>query len=199
MNKNNPVKSAEQDPQSLAYELYAWLREIVGCISVITVVFVFFVRLVSVSGMSMYPTLENNDKVVLLSNFLSQNYRQGDIVVLMQENYKDEPLIKRVIATEGQTVWIDYDAGVVYVDGEPLDEDYTAAPTYNRGTLQMPVQVPENCIFVLGDNRNESADSRFAEIGMIDKRQVMGKVLCILFPFSHAGRPEMGIWEQEGT
>lgn len=195
-----PKTAAPQSPSgSTAWDLYTWLGEIVACIAAITIFFVFFIRLVSVSGSSMFPTLENRDKVALLSNFLSQDYEQGDIVVLLQDNYKDEPLIKRVIATEGQTVWIDYAAGVVYVDGEPLEEDYTAEPTYNVGDLTLPATVPENCIFVLGDNRNASADSRFAAIGMIDKRQVTGRVLCVLLPFKNFGKPEMGIWGEEAS
>ena len=92
----------DQNPKGMAWELYSWLREIVICIAIITTVFVFFVRLVSVSGWSMFPTLNDGDKVALISNFISQDYDQGDIVVLLQERFKNEPLIKRVIATAGQ-------------------------------------------------------------------------------------------------
>ena len=194
MTNLNPAPEEETEPQGMAWELYSWLREIVVCISIITIAFVFFVRLVSVSGDSMFPTLENGDKVALISNFISQDYEQGDIVVLLQERFKDEPLIKRVVATAGQTVDIDYNQGVVYVDGQALEESYVAAPITQRGTIELPATVPEGCIFVLGDNRNESADSRYVQIGMIDTRQVMGEVIWVVWPFSNIGKPEMGVW-----
>ena len=184
----------DQNPKGMAWELYSWLREIVICIAIITTVFVFFVRLVSVSGWSMFPTLNDGDKVALISNFISQDYDQGDIVVLLQERFKNEPLIKRVIATAGQTVDIDYVNGVVYVDGQALEESYVAAPIHVQGTIELPATVPEDCIFVLGDNRNESADSRYVQIGMIDTRQVMGEVIWVVWPFSSIGKPEMGVW-----
>ena len=200
MNANQPepeqARSGEQ-PKGTAWELYTWLREIVFCIGIITIFFVFFIRLVSVSGSSMVPTLTHGDKVALVSNFIAQDYDQGDIVVLLQRDYKNEPLIKRVIATAGQTVDIDFDNGVVYVDGEALQEDYVNAPIHLRGDQEYPLTVPENCIFVLGDNRNESADSRFAAIGVIDIRKVMGEVKCVVLPFKHIGKPDMGIWAEK--
>ena len=101
--------------------------------------------------------------------------------------FEDEPIVKRVIATEGQTVDIDFEQGLVYVDGELLDEPYINEPTYlsyaeSGQALEYPAVVPEGCIFVMGDNRNHSADSRFAPVGMVDQRDVLGKVLGVIVP-----------------
>lgn len=98
-----------------------------------------------------------------------------------------EPIIKRVIATEGQTVDIDFDAGIVYVDGVALDEPYTNDYTYDREDFDEPVTVPENCIFVMGDNRNRSTDSRTEALGCVDTRYLLGKALFRITPFSKFG------------
>ena len=174
-----------------AHELYCLLHDVVYLLAAVTLIFVFLVRLVGVKGDSMMPTLWNQDYLLLESNFLyrGDDIQYGDIVVLNVPYYEEQnegPIVKRVIATEGQTVQIDFDSGAVYVDGVMLTETYILEPTtYNwQGELgmQYPAVVPENCIFVLGDNRNNSMDSRFASIGMIDERCVLGKVLFIAMP-----------------
>lgn len=99
-------------------------------------------------------------------------------------------MVKRVIATEGQTIEIDFDRGRVYVDGELLDEPYIAEPTHNQLDFQGPQTVPEGCVFVMGDNRNASSDSRRAQIGMVDERLIVGKVLLRVFPFDSIGVPD---------
>ncbi len=177
--------------QAAVHELYYLLHDVVYLLAAVTLVFVFFVRLVGVKGDSMYPTLWDQDFLILESNFLyrGDDLKYGDVVVLNVPYYEERnegPIVKRVIATEGQTVQIDFESGAVYVDGVMLSETYINEPTtYNWDGelgLQYPAVVPENCIFVLGDNRNNSMDSRYASIGMIDERCVLGKVLLIALP-----------------
>lgn len=181
----------EKRKASTAKEVYFLLHDVVYLLAAVTLIFVFLVRLVGVKGDSMMPTLWNQDYLLLESNFLyhGDDLRYGDVVVLNVPYYEEKnegPIVKRVIATEGQTVQIDFESGAVYVDGVMLTETYIDEPTtYNwegQLGLQYPAVVPENCIFVLGDNRNNSMDSRFASIGMIDERCVLGKVLFIAVP-----------------
>ena len=135
----------------------------------------------------MNNTLFNGDKMVVLD--LPYTPKQGDIVVFRKDEYKPEALVKRVIATEGQTVEIDFDKGIVYVDGVALDEPYTADYTYIPIDFSGIQTVPEGCVFVMGDNRNRSTDSRKAEIGMVDTRLIIGKVVFVLFPLDRIGSP----------
>lgn len=175
-------------------DIYALLHDLVYILAGITLFFVFIIRLVGVSGPSMMQTLQNGDYVVLLSNFLMGDLEQGDIIVARKQSFENgEPIVKRVIATEGQTVDIRYDengAATVYVDGRALEESYINGemlqPSYH--TVSFPFTVDENCVFVMGDNRNRSADSRYERIGQIEESQVLGKVLLVLFP----GKGESG-------
>lgn len=174
---------------TLGEEIYSLLHDIVYILAVVTILFVFVVRLVGVDGESMLPTLHNNDYVLLESNFLyhPDRVKNGDIVVLNVPYYAEQgPIVKRVIATEGQTVDIDFQQGIVYVDGQALADEYTYCPTNANWdppyALEYPATVPEDCIFVLGDNRNGSTDSRFAPVGMIDESCILGKVFLILLP-----------------
>lgn len=173
-------------------ELYDMLHDLIYILAAVTLLFVFVVRLVGVDGTSMLPTLHNRDFLLLESNFLYgvEDIQAGDIVVLNVPYYwqRDKSLIvKRVIAVEGQTVDIDYETGTVYVDGEALQEDYIREKELRRiwnedVELELPATVPEGHIFVLGDNRNNSSDSRFAPVGMIDERCVLGKAWAIALP-----------------
>lgn len=161
-------------------ELYDWVQCIVGALVVGILIFMFCVRVVNVDGSSMWPTLHDED-MILTTNFL-YTPKPGDVVVFQTDSYDPSPLVKRVIAIEGQTVDIDFEAGIVYVDGVAMDEPYIAEPTTTRSDFEGPVTVPEGCLFVMGDNRNRSTDSRRATIGMVDERCVIGKVLMIVFP-----------------
>ena len=181
----------KKKPEPL-FECYGILHDITYIFAVVTLLFVFVVRLVGVDGTSMLPTLHHGDYLLLESNFLygSSDIETGDIVVLTVSYYKEEPIVKRVIATEGQTVDIDFENHIVYVDGDALDEsyliDYTGTASWNNWdgdyALEYPATVPDGCIFVLGDNRNNSTDSRFAPVGMVDTRCVLGKVWAVLIP-----------------
>lgn len=169
-------------------EIYDWMQSLVFALIICIIVFVFIFRIVDVSGDSMNPTLLNGDKLVVSDVFYKP--KQGDIVIFRKDEYKAEALVKRVIATEGQTIEIDFDRGRVYVDGELLDEPYIAEPTHNQFDFQGPQTVPEGCVFVMGDNRNASSDSRRAQIGMVDERLIVGKVLLRVFPFDSIGVPD---------
>ena len=187
MKKGN---DAPKEKQGALYDIYSLLHDLVYILAAITLIFVFFVRLVGVNGDSMLPTLHDGDYLALQSNVLMGDLEYGDIIVARKLSVENgEPIVKRVIATEGQTVDIRFDEqgiGTVYVDGMPLDEPYIREEmvVYYNGSsaTQLPLTVEENCIFVMGDNRNHSSDSRFIQIGQIHLDQVLGKVLYIVFP-----------------
>ena len=177
---------AEKKKEDSRWESYLMLHDVAYMLAVITLLFVFFVRLVGVSGSSMFPTFVDHDMLILESNCLYRQPKQGDIVVLNVEAFKDKgPIVKRVIATEGQTVDIDFEQGMVYVDGELQEEPYIYDLTYNSFYelgLDYPLTVPENSVFVMGDNRNNSTDSRAARVGCVDRSRILGRVLFIIFP-----------------
>ena len=133
----------------------------------------------------MKPTLHNRDWMVI-SNLFYQP-KQGDIVVLTKRQFMEQPIVKRVIAVGGQTVDIDFDTGEVTVDGVVLDEPYIAEKTHRQYDVSFPAKVPENCIFVMGDNRNHSSDSRVSTLGMVDKRYILGRLLIRIFPLNQFG------------
>jgi len=167
------------------------VKTLYSCIGVIVAIFVSAVLLFSfifviadVNGSSMFPTLKDGEK--LLVSKISSNYQYGDIIVISKPD-SEAPLIKRIIATENQEVYIDFDAGQVYVNGNLLDEPYIFQPTNVSGDVKFPITVPDGCVFVLGDNRNDSNDSRYLDIGMIDTRWIVGKVFLRLFPFNKFG------------
>lgn len=166
-------------------EIYDWLRCIVTAIVACVIIFVFFARIVGVVGSSMVPTLHEGDRIITSNLFYTP--KQGDIVVLRKQSFDERAIVKRVIATEGQTVDIDFEAGIVYVDGEALTEDYVNAPIHDRIHFEGEVTVPEGCVFVLGDNRNASSDSRHAKLGCVDERYILGKAYLILLPFKDFG------------
>ena len=168
-------------------EAYQNVRTLVTVLASLILIFTFVVRVVIVSGPSMENTLQNGDALLVWS--LGYSPKQGDVVVLTQRTYQDDYIVKRVIAVAGQTVDIDYSANTVYVDGVPLEEDYIKevmrVPSYGEGNNH--ITVPVGCLFVMGDNRNESADSRYPVIGIIDERCVIGRAILVLFPFSDFG------------
>lgn len=170
-------------------ELFGWGESLMAVLIFFVVIFTFFVRLIGVDGTSMYPTLQ--DRSIMLVSNLGYTPEKGDIVVLRKEGfYSDQPIVKRVIATGGDTIDIDPVTGDVIVNGEVLDEPYILEKinTLERmGDLTYPQTVPEGCIYVLGDNRNGSTDSRWSSLGMVDERYVLGHVLSVVFPFSDFG------------
>ena len=160
-----------------------YLHDLVYMMAGIVIVFLLVFRMVIVSGSSMYSTLWDGDWLIVLSNVFYQEPEYGDIIVACKDSFNDgEAIIKRVIATKGQTVDIDFDAGIVYVDGVALEEDYTYTPTNVREGTEFPLVVEEGCVFAMGDNRNESLDGRDPRIGQVDKREILGKAVFLLYP-----------------
>ena len=174
---------ADKKDDSIKGNLLLYLHDIVCLLSGVLLVLLLCFRVVIVSGPSMNKTLVHGDWLILLSNVLYTQPQQGDVVVASKDSFKDgEPIIKRVIATEGQEVDIDFDAGIVYVDGEALDEPYINTPTNIREGMEFPLTVDDGCVFLMGDNRNSSKDSRSTEIGQVDCRELLGKALLLVFP-----------------
>ena len=162
---------------------YEWVQALVCSVLTVVLIFTFVVRIVRVSGESMRETLQDQDMLVVLNNWLCGTYEQGDIVILQRDDfYGGEPIVKRVIATEGQTVDIDFETGAVYVDGALLEEDYINELTFVEEGTEFPLTVPEGSIFVMGDNRNHSSDSRDASLGTVDTRYVIGRAVFLAFP-----------------
>jgi len=183
-------KAEHQDDKSvrqhkwdkLFKELYDWTESAVMAVIVVVLLFTFVGRTSVVSGSSMDKTLASGD--MLLISRWGYSGEPGDIVVATKPYSHNEPIIKRIIATGGQTVDIDFEEGIVYVNGEALEEDYTNTPTNRRYDMEFPLTVPEGYVFLLGDNRNGSYDSRAEEIGLVDERYIMGKAYFRIYPFS---------------
>ena len=164
-------------------ELYDWMQCIVSAIICGIFIFVFIGRTIGVEGNSMLKTLHWNDRVIMSGLFYSP--KNGDIVIFRPptEAFGDTPLVKRVIAVEGQTIDINFDTGEVFVDGVVIEEErYINEPTYSRMSFAGPSIVPKGHVFVMGDNRNHSSDSRDSRVGMVDTRYILGKVLFLLIP-----------------
>lgn len=160
-----------------------YLHDVVFMLAAVMAVLMLFLRIIVVDGPSMEHTLLNGDYMLLISNVFYKEPARGDVVVVSKQAYDDgKPIVKRVIATEGQTVDIDFEEGIVYVDGVALDEPYTKTGTNLKEGNTFPQVVEAGKVFVMGDNRNNSKDSRSPQIGQVDKREVLGKVAFILFP-----------------
>lgn len=176
----------EQEKQTAkGRDLYEWVQSLVGSVLVVVAIFTFVIRMMGVDGHSMLNTLQHGDRLLVVNSMLYHDYKYGDIVILRKNGvFDDDPIVKRVIAVEGQTVDIDFAEGIVYVDGEALEEDYIREPTYTAEGTEFPLTVPEGSIFVMGDNRNGSSDSRDYRLGTVDTRYVIGKAAFLIFPGS---------------
>lgn len=177
----------EKRPGTWQQEFYSELKMLVAILAAVILVFQFVLQLVVVVGDSMYPTLHNRD--ILVAWRLNDHLETGDIVVIHKETAAiQETIIKRVIATGGQTVELDYERNAVYIDGVLLEEDYInweeADPMEETGDV-ISIDVPEGSVFVMGDNRNHSTDSRFTDaVGMVDEGYIIGKAVVLFFPFT---------------
>ena len=185
----------QEKPEEEGSSLFEWTRALVGAVLGVVLFFVFVAQLITVQGPSMQNTLYAGDKVLVLKSMWC-DIEAGDVVMIHQYNAPlNETIIKRVIATGGQTVDIDFNTGTVYVDGVALEEDYIPERTYSAEGMEFPVTLGEGEIFVMGDNRNHSTDSRSTMLGVIDERYVVGKAVLLLFP----GRTAQYLGELPGT
>ena len=179
--------------------LYDWAQALVCSVLAAVMVFAFGVRVVGVSGGSMRETLQNGDLLLVVNRALCGDFQRGDVVIAAKSAFEGgEPIVKRGIATGGETVDVDFAGGVVYVDGEPLEEPYIREQTYLEEGTSFPFTVPEGCVFLMGDNRNGSRDSRDPELGAVDERCLIGRAVFLLLP----GQTEnlgMREWDRIGT
>ena len=196
--------AAEQkDAQSGSFfgDLMDLMESVIVSVFTVMLVFTFLVCTADVEGTSMVPTLENEDR--LLVNRIDKHYSTGDILIIDSDKARmldesgsvyespglEKRIVKRLIAQSGQQVDINFDAGIVYVDGEALDEPYTSAPTHrDNGAFVYPFTVPEGYVFVLGDNRPVSKDSRSPEIGLVPVDNIVGRVILRISPFDSFGK-----------
>ena len=178
------MQEKENRQKESGRELYEWVQALVCSVLAVVILFTFVIRLIGVDGRSMVPTLQHGDRLLVLNSMLYDDYKHGDIVVLRKETFMRDPIVKRVIATEGQKVDIDFANGCVYVDDELLMEDYINELTFLEEGTEFPLTVPENSVFVMGDNRNHSSDSRDSRLGTVDTRYVIGKAVFLAFPGS---------------
>lgn len=179
---NGKVKTNYNKSKSVNY-LFDLVKNIIFVFIVVMLLFVFVFRDAKVVGSSMLDTLHQDDRI-LLTNIMYKPHN-NDIVVIYKENLVDKRIIKRVIAKEGQTLQIDYNTGSVFVDGIKLDEPYISSFTKQAThPLDIPYLIPEGYIFVMGDNRSGSLDSRDTSIGLVPIDDVIGKAELVLYPFN---------------
>lgn len=183
--KPQPENAAEQTGR-FSNGLFEWGEALIFSLLFVVIVFTFLFRLIGVSGHSMVPTLQDKD-IMIVSN-LGYTPARGDVVVLNKKSFTYGPIVKRIIAVGGDTVDINFAEGVVSVNGEALDEPYINEPTWEAEGIAFPVTVPEGSVFVMGDNRNASTDSRDPRIGMVDERYIIGHVLAVALPFQSMGK-----------
>lgn len=183
------VEKRKQKMRERRGNTFDWIESVVLALVTCVLIFTFGVRVVGVEGTSMINTLENGDRILISNLFYEPE--AGDIVVLRKLSFSKDPIVKRVIATEGQVVKMDFERGIVYVDDVALDEPYVHLEMLPMRALDFNalvekdiggVVVPEGHIFVLGDNRNGSQDSRDEHIGCVDKRYVMGRAFLLIYP-----------------
>ena len=204
MNGNNDTEflggnSEIERKDKVKADIYDWIEVFVSALAIVVIMLSFVLRIATVKGHSMERTLSDSQVVVMSNMFYTP--AQGDIIVIQQNGgYFETPIVKRVIATGGQTLSIDFEKWEVKVDGNVIDE---SSYVYFRNT-SMDVEeyysvydaylntngvmtVPEGYLFVMGDNRNESSDSRSIYVGFVRESEVLGKVIFRMFPINKIG------------
>lgn len=198
---DDDAQEVEVNNSKLANLSFEWGHCIISAVVIVVILLTFVFRLINIDGSSMLPTLVNSDKVIITNFFYEPEV--GDIVVIPAGKYHDEPIIKRIIALEGQDVYINYVTHEVYVDGILLEEEYINCPTiHSLGEKELSLTVPEGKAFILGDNRGDSYDSRYfgnfdtedgdevtdlGETKCIDVDDIIGKAQFVIFPFERFG------------
>jgi len=171
--------------------LFDWTRALIGAVLGVVLIFLFVAQLITVQGPSMQNTLYAGDKVIVVKAPLCK-IEAGDIVMVKQYNAPlNDTIIKRVVAVGGQTIDIDFYNGAVYADGKALEEDYIAERTYMDEGMQFPITLEEGEVFLMGDNRNHSTDSRSPMLGVVDERYVVGEAVFLLFPGPNYGTKKL--------
>jgi signal peptidase I len=160
--------------------IYEWSDSLVFAIIAVFLVFAFIFRIASVEGASMNPTLKDGDWLAVKS--ISTEIKRGDIVIITQPNALNEPLVKRVIAVGGDTIDINFTEGIVKINGEVIHEPFIAEPTQRQFDIAFPITVPQGYYFVMGDNRNNSIDSRSNIVGFISYGYILGTAEARLYP-----------------
>ena len=175
------MDTSDNARQPFHVSVLEWLETIVAAFAIVTVVFTFAARVITVDGSSMEPNYYDGNRVLITS--IAGEAKQGDVVVITHA--LNETLIKRVVATEGQVVDFDKELGELIVDG--TENGITFAAENRDDIMKFPQTVPEGHVFVLGDNRDNSSDSRMLSVGMIDRRNIMGRAVFNLYPPSKVG------------
>ena len=197
LNYEGKQEVTQSDSGSFENTIYDWARCLVSAVAGVVLLFVFVLRLIGVSGGSMQNTLYTGDRLLMLNSIFC-NFEQGDIVVINAYNAQlDETIIKRIIAVGGQTIDIDFSTGIVFVDGEALEEDYVKELTFTTGGTQFPLTLAEDEVFVMGDNRNASTDSRSTLLGAVKKDYIQGEAFFLLIPGKTEGTDKMD-WSRFG-
>lgn len=178
--ENGMTPEQAKKERSRWIKIYDLIGSVVTALVLIFIVFTFVGRPASVVGTSMVPTLQDGDWLFVVPK---QEYNYGDIVIITQPNAFNEPLVKRIIATEGQTVDINFVSGQVFIDSQEIDEPYINELTKRAGDVTFPLVVPKGKVFVMGDNRMHSTDSRSTDVGFIDTRYILGRAAVRVLPF----------------
>ena len=188
MNENVTNTKKNEKKYTTAQKIFKESRDYFVILILFMLVYILCFRVVIVVGDSMFDTLVDGDYLVLISNVFYTEPKHGDIIVASKDSFRNgECIVKRVIATEGQEVDIDFEKGIVYVDGEALQEDYIYSETKLYEGISFPLTVSEGCLFVLGDNRMDSKDSRSPEIGLVDEREILGRAIFLAMPGTGRG------------
>ena len=191
LDEGNVNQQPEQEKGGISKSILGYVKDLVYLLGAILVLFLICFRVVVVSGPSMQNTLIDGDYLLLVGKPFYTQPAQGDIIVAAKDSYGNgTPIVKRIIATEGQVVDIDFETGEVTVDGVPLDEPYIKSLTKLSEGMVFPLKVEEGCVFVMGDNRMNSKDSRDPVIGLIDKREILGKAIVLFLPGTDGGNME---------
>ena len=185
---NEAPQETENNNTRASKSIVMYLHDVVCLLCAIVLVFVLCFRIVIVSGSSMKNTLVDGDYLLLLSNVFYRNPKAGDIIVASKKSFDSgAPIVKRVIAVEGQQVDINFETGDVFVDGQLIEEKYISTPNVPGSGIEYPVTVEKGCLFVMGDNRSWSKDSRHSDVGLIDCREVLGKAIFLFLPGTDLG------------